>query len=99
MPQARKMGLEWFEAIGNHNRWDATIKRVFEVRNIASWNQKVYILQKQDYKGKDSITIDQCYSVVKINETLYNDYDYSIKNIGFLNAKILEFWSSIYYAQ
>lgn len=94
IPEARKVSLDWFEAIGNHNKWDETIKRVFENRNIGSWNQRVYLLQKQDYRGNYILPIEHGYSAVKINEMLYNNYDHTIINIEFLHSKILEFWSS-----
>jgi hypothetical protein len=36
IPEARKVGLTWFEGIGNHNKWNETIKKVFENRNLGS---------------------------------------------------------------
>jgi GNAT superfamily N-acetyltransferase len=93
-PEARKVGLAWFEGIGNHRNWDKIIEKVFEHRNLGSWNQRVYTLQKNDYKGIYAPPIEQGYSVVKISQTLYNNSDNSIKNIEFLHSKISEFWSS-----
>ncbi|WP_424474940.1 GNAT family N-acetyltransferase [Oceanobacillus kimchii] len=94
MREALKLGLNWFEAIGNHNKWDETIKRVFENRNIGSWNQRVYSLQKNDYKDNYIQPIAQGYSIVKISEKLYNNSPRSIENMDFFHSKILEFWSS-----
>jgi len=93
IPEARKVGLAWFEGIGNHKKWDKIIEKVFEHRNLGCWNQRVYTLQKNDYKGNYALPIEQGYSVVKISETLYNNSDNSIKNIEFLHSKISEFWS------
>lgn len=40
-PEATKVGLAWFEAIGNHKRWNTTIQKVFELRKLRSWKQRV----------------------------------------------------------
>ncbi|RKL64697.1 GNAT family N-acetyltransferase [Salipaludibacillus neizhouensis] len=94
IPEARKVGLTWFEGIGNHSKWDETIKKVFENRNLGSWNQRVYTLQRKDYKVNLELTTEVEYNIVKISETLFKNSDKSIKNIDFLRSKILEFWSS-----
>lgn len=94
IPEAINVGLNWFEGIGNHRKWNTTIKKVFKSRNLGSWNQRVYTLQKDDYKCNYDLAIEQGYKVVKICETLFENNDYSIKNIEFLHSKILEFWSS-----
>ncbi|WP_416150021.1 GNAT family N-acetyltransferase [Salipaludibacillus sp. HK11] len=94
IPEARKVGLTWFEGIGYHNKWDETIKEVFENRNLGSWNQKVYTLQRQDYKANLEHSTAEEYNIVKFSEILYENRDKSIKNIDFLRSKILEFWSS-----
>ncbi|MBU9711344.1 GNAT family N-acetyltransferase [Evansella tamaricis] len=94
IPEARKVGLTCFEGIGNHNKWDETILKVFENRNLGSWNQRVYTLQKNDYIGNCELTIQEDYNIVKISETLFENSDKSIKNIKFLHSKILEVWSS-----
>lgn len=94
IPEARKVGLDWFEGIGNHRKWNGTIEKVLKSRKLGSWNQRVYTLQKDDYKNNDDLAIEQEYKVVKICETLFENNDYSIKNIEFLHAQILAFWSS-----
>lgn len=94
IPEAIKVGLNWFEGIGNHRKWNTTIKKVLKSRKLGSWNQRVYTLQKGDYKCTPEIAIEQGYKVVNICETLFENIDYSIKNIEFLHSKILEFWSS-----
>ncbi len=93
-PEARKAGLFWFEAIGNHEKWDEMLEKLFAHRKLGSWNQRVYTLQQSDYKSSGALPVEQGYRVVKISETLYHNRDHSIKNIAFLHRKILEFWSS-----
>jgi GNAT superfamily N-acetyltransferase len=93
IPEARKVGLAWFEAIGNHNKWDETIKKVFKHRKLGSWNQRVYTLQRSDYKNYE-LTIEKDYRVVKISKAFFNNSDRTIKNIEFLESKIAEYWSS-----
>ena len=41
MPEATEVELKWFEGIGEHRKWDATIKEVFKKRKLGSWNQRV----------------------------------------------------------
>ncbi len=94
IPEAIKVGLTWFEGIGNHRKWNTTIEKVLKSRKLGSWNQRVYTLQKGDYKCNSELAIEQGYKVVKICETLFENNDYSIKNIEFLHSQILEFWSS-----
>lgn len=94
VPEARKLGLHWFEAIGDHNEWDETIKEVFATRNLGSWNQRVYTLHRADYQGNFDLVIEEGYNIVKISETLFINSDKSIENIDFLHSKIAEFWSS-----
>lgn len=55
--EARKVGLTWFEGIGNHNKWDETIIKVFENRNLGSWNQRVYMLQKKIIKATSNLLL------------------------------------------
>jgi len=94
IPEAMKVGLTRFEGIGNHRKWNTTIEKVLKSRKLGSWNQRVYTLQKNDYKCNSEIAIEKGYKVVKICETLFGNSDYSIKNIEFLHSQILEFWSS-----
>ncbi|PEB47531.1 GNAT family N-acetyltransferase [Bacillus pseudomycoides] len=93
-PEAKKVGLNCFEGIGNHQKWNKTIERMFKHRKLSSWNQRVYTLKKGDYKDKHEPKIEQGYTVLKISKTLYENNKNSFKNIEFLQSKILEFWSS-----
>ncbi len=94
IPEARKVGLTWFEGIGNHHKWDETIKRVFENRHLGNWKQRIYTVQKDDYQDSFEPSVDKEYHIVKISETFFNNSNQSIKNIDFLHSKILEFWIS-----
>lgn len=94
IPEAKKVQLNCFEGMGNHIKWNRTIEKVFKHRKLESWNQRVYEIQKDDYKGNEEPAIAQEYEVVKICKTLFANNGGSIKNIEFLHAKILEFWAS-----
>ena len=92
LPEAKKVGLNWFEVVGNHERWNDTIEKLFNHRNIGSWNQKVYTLEKQRYKGESEPLLLEGYHVHKINKSFYESK--SIQNMNFLHNIIDEFWSS-----
>jgi hypothetical protein len=93
-PEALKVGLQWFEGVGNHPNWNATIEKALRNRELGSWNQRVYTLHKLDYTYNHELIIDPVYEVVKISKQLYENKDNAIHNIDFLHSKILEFWDS-----
>ncbi|MCA1054249.1 GNAT family N-acetyltransferase [Rossellomorea aquimaris] len=88
---AARVGLPSFEAIGNHARWNKTIKRVFG-DNVKGYNQRVYELHKGHYKGEKEPVIEAGYEVLKITREVL---DFSFKNIRFLKSKIETFWASL----
>ncbi|WP_394217486.1 GNAT family N-acetyltransferase [Halobacillus trueperi] len=93
-PEAKKLRLNNFIAIGNHSKWERTIERVFEHRPMQKSHQNVYRLEKRLLPAHHEPSIKPVYRVFKINEKLYeNKYD-SLENIEFLRSKISEFWSS-----
>jgi hypothetical protein len=92
VPEAKKLGLEWFEALGNHDKWYGTIERVFAHRNLGSWNQRVYRLKSDDYHRSNEPEIEEGYEVVKINADLLENK--TAINASFLRTKIDEFWST-----
>jgi len=94
-PEARKAGLDCFEAIGNHSKWNKTIEKIFQYRKLKSWNQRVYTLKEEDYEGNYEPKIEQGYTVIKMSKALYENQGNVLKNIEFLQSKILEFWSSL----
>lgn len=93
-PDALKVGLHWFEVVGNHSSWNKTIEKFLNSRKLGSWNQRVYMLQKDDYTYSKEPIIEKGYKVEKMTQKLYENKENTIKNIEFLHAKILEFWSS-----
>ena len=91
-PEANKLGLNSFIAIGNHPKWDKIIERIFEHRQIQRSHQNVYTLRGH-FKDDHDLSIKRGYDVLKIDEELYENKNNFIENIGFLHSKILEFWS------
>ncbi|MEN2766113.1 GNAT family N-acetyltransferase [Ornithinibacillus xuwenensis] len=94
IPEAKKVGLNWFEGIGNHEKWYKIISSIFKHRELGSWNQRVYKFLKENDDCKDLREIEQGYKVVKISEALFYNVDNTIHNIDFLHDKISEFWST-----
>ena len=95
VPEAKKVGLNCFEGIGNHSKWNKTIEMIFKHRQLKSWNQRVYTLKQKDYENHHEPKIEQGYTVLKMSKTLYENNNNSFKNIDFLQSKILGFWSSL----
>ncbi|MBW3111619.1 GNAT family N-acetyltransferase [Bacillus sp. MCCB 382] len=91
-PDAHKVGLTAFEAIGNHLKWNKTLKKVYG-ENIIGYNQKVYELKESDYRKQNEPELDQGYEVMKITRDILEDNGV-LGNINFLRSKILEFWPS-----
>ena len=87
VPEARKAGLDCFEAIGNHSSWNKTIERIFQHRNLKSWNQRVYMLRKEDYENHHEPKFEQGYTVLKMSKALYKNNNKTFKNIDFYNQK------------
>lgn len=92
VPEAQQVGLEWFEALGNHDKWYGTIERVFAHRDLGSWNQRVYRLKSSDYDSSSEPKLEEGYEVVKIDADLLGNK--TAINANFLRLKIDEFWSS-----
>ncbi|MDQ0229133.1 GNAT family N-acetyltransferase [Metabacillus malikii] len=94
IPEARKVGLAWFEGIGHHPKWDDVIQKVFGNRLLGSWNQKVYMLETTDWKVDIDPDIEAGYQIVRIDESLLKNND-TFKNIEFLDFKIRECWETV----
>lgn len=92
-PEVKKVGLNCFEGIGNHSKWNKTIERIFQHRKLKSWNQRIYTLKQEEYENHHESKIEQGYTVLKMDKALYENNN-TFKNIDFLQSKILEFWSS-----
>ncbi|MBO0992460.1 GNAT family N-acetyltransferase [Bacillus sp. SD088] len=93
IPEAAKVQLNWFEWIGIHDRWNKTIEKVFKARKLDSWMQKVYTLQPHDYLNIREPIIAMGYEAIKIDQSFLKSS--LVQNRKFLQAKILESWSSI----
>ncbi|WP_047983229.1 GNAT family N-acetyltransferase [Ornithinibacillus californiensis] len=93
-PEAMNVGLNWFEGIGNHPKWNKVIERIFEHRKLESWNQRVYMIQEENYLAKGEPKLETGYKIKKIDRTLYENKKNEISNIEYLHSKILEAWSS-----
>lgn len=91
VPEAQQVGLEWFEALGNHDKWFGTIERIFAHRDLGSWNQRVYRLKSDDYNSSEP-ELEEGYEAVKIDADLLANK--TAINVDFLRLKIDEFWSS-----
>jgi GNAT superfamily N-acetyltransferase len=93
-PDANSMGLTGFEAIGDHPKWNKTIKNVFG-ENLKGYKQKVYELQKGHYIQKHEPLVDQEYATVKITKSILKKNGCeTYQNIEFLQSKLLQFWPS-----
>ncbi|MGG1629781.1 GNAT family N-acetyltransferase [Rossellomorea sp. NRS-1567] len=93
-PDAKRMGLTGFEAIGDHPKWNKMIKNVFG-ENLKVYNQKVYELQKQHYIQKHEPFLEKGYETVKITKSILENNDCeTYQNIEFLQSKVLQFWPS-----
>jgi RimJ/RimL family protein N-acetyltransferase len=93
-PDAGRAGINWFEGVGNHPKWEGVIERLFAHRNLGSWLQHVYIMPEEKYNLEMEPILEQGYAVHKITEALYENKDNSIRNIDFLHATIDWSWSS-----
>ncbi|OXS74096.1 GNAT family N-acetyltransferase [Lysinibacillus sp. KCTC 33748] len=93
VPEAKKVGLYYIEGIGNHQKWNKTIEKIFKHRGLGSWKQRVHKLHKENYKANNEPDIKEGYTVLKMDNALFEDN--TIKNPAFLHSKILSFWASI----
>jgi RimJ/RimL family protein N-acetyltransferase len=92
-PEARKLGLDWFECSGHHPTWDKTLRNTFEQRpRYQTWQQHTYHLQIESYKAEKEPTIKEKYQLKKITKEFYKTAQLS--NQDFLQSIILEYWSS-----
>ncbi|WP_067844351.1 GNAT family N-acetyltransferase [Amphibacillus sediminis] len=91
-PEAKRIGIEWFEMVGNHPKWNNTIELLFKHRKLGSWLQRVYMLREENYRHERVPMLEQGYKVHKITKLLFENNNNSIENIDFLHSKVLEFW-------
>lgn len=92
--EAKKVGLDFFEGIGNHPKWNETIQKLFEHLQVGSWKQRVYILEPKDYRKIYEPDMEPGYDMVKLDESLFENKDGSIQNIMEIQDKVSENWAS-----
>lgn len=92
-PEAVKVGLKWFEALGDHADWHKSLEETFRHRPLGSWNQKVYhyrgnlpVIPKDSYLGNE-------YKVHKMDRFFY--VNKSVTNMEVMVDKVLDSWSSM----
>ncbi|MCH1627379.1 GNAT family N-acetyltransferase [Ferdinandcohnia quinoae] len=94
VPEAKQAQLNWFEGIGYHQKWNKTIERIFTHRQLQKWNQRVYILEEENYSYNNEPILDQGYRLLKLTNKFYENSDNTIKNIDFLHSQISSSWST-----
>lgn len=95
VPEAQKVGLNWFEGIGNHPNWNKCIEKIFRHRKLGTWKQRVYLLKELNYEHDSEPDMEAGYTVYKISKSFYQKNKNIYHNLSFLDTKILESWSSL----
>ncbi|MFS1516155.1 GNAT family N-acetyltransferase [Bacillus sp. SCS-151] len=95
LPDAVGLGLDYFEAMATHSGWNKTLENLFKHRELMSWNQRVYKLRKDHFKPEHEPSVDQDYVTMKVTKSMFYNREVPIKNIEFLQAKILELWETL----
>ncbi|AJS61481.1 GNAT family N-acetyltransferase [Paenibacillus sp. IHBB 10380] len=90
--QAKELGLEWFECIGNHSSWYITFEEIFSDRELGSWDQNVYTLSSREYKTEGRHNLDHSFVIKRVTRDMLESD--TILNQEFLKSKILKFWES-----
>lgn len=94
IPEANKVELKYFECFGDHENWNDVIEEVFEDKNIKSWGQRVYTLNKFSNVSLLDTKLEEGYNIVEITESLLDNENGYIKNIEFIRDIIVEFWGT-----
>lgn len=89
--EAKVVGLDYFECMGNNPKWNSVIEKLFEQRNLASWDQFVFTLHHTKNLIND---LEQSIEIVSIKD-LIEDNSKHIINKSFVHNKLLEFWTSM----
>lgn len=91
VPQAKELGMNWFECIGDHSSWYSIFENeIFPDRDLSTWNQFVYTLSPQDYQSVSRSDNDQEYTIERITRELLHSK--TILNLELVESKISEFW-------
>ncbi|SER75678.1 GNAT acetyltransferase [Gracilibacillus ureilyticus] len=91
--EAKKVDLDYMEAIGNSKDWNTTLEKVFKKRNHGNWNQRVYTLKNYEYLDKTEPNIELEYKIQKLDNRILTSVD--LTNLDTLKENILESWSTI----
>ncbi|TGB03547.1 GNAT family N-acetyltransferase [Halobacillus salinus] len=91
-PEAERLGVRSFIAIGNHLEWEPVIENVFAHRPMQISDQKVYKLKQGHNPSGEQPSMEHGYEIHKITESLMEEE--SIQNTDFLRSKLQEFWTS-----
>lgn len=92
-PQAKELGLGWFECISDNPNWYVAFENeIFKDRKLSSWNQHVYRLTSHDFTSVKKPEMDQQYTIQQVCPDML--LSRKLQNIEFLESKIKEFWES-----
>ncbi|MCK0471048.1 GNAT family N-acetyltransferase [Halalkalibacter sp. APA_J-10(15)] len=89
IPEAKRVHLECFEAIGDHPTWNQSIENALGHRHLESWNQRVYEIDPNHFQGKIAPTLPDDYDVVMLVQ-----HDSFVED-DYVKETILEFWPSL----
>lgn len=89
-PRAKKLGLSSFEFSGTSEEWDKTLREIFEKRDIEISKQYVYKHKNLQDTSFDNISLEEGYSVRKVDEELLNNS----YNLEYVKEAIYEWWDS-----
>lgn len=93
IPEAKKLGLEWFEGLGHHKNWNQTIEKIFSGRKLDSSNQHVFTLSKEQYRRNNEPEISAEYTVKKLTRDMLASSTYQNQE-QWANV-ILNYWTSL----
>lgn len=84
--EATAQGIEWLECIGNHQSWYTAFHEIFNDKQLASWDQNVYMLSPSSFHSKAS---HHNYSEFIVSQLTKEFLKHAkIKNIEFVESKI-----------
>lgn len=92
--EVKKVGLDYFEVMGNDSKCDSVIESIFKEYHLESWSQRVYKLKHQDDVVKKDRVLAEGYQLKEIDRNIYENKDNKIHNIALLQNQILESWAS-----
>lgn len=91
-PAAMELGLDWFECYGGNAQWNEKILEVLAGKEVGSWNQNVYVLNRMSDCNVTHRSLDQDFKVHQITSELLESSVFM--NHSYLQEKVLEFWDT-----